>query len=450
MTKLVFRALDWRQLRERLLSASPLEHAAVLVVSSGRGDESDRLVVRDIVYATPEDILEQTPVRVTLSPTFLAAQLKAARGEKSGLILVHTHPGQDEPVFSDVDDRAQLCLAPTLHRRSPEGRHGFLVIGAQGYSGRLFDASGQTVSSIDSVHEVGSFLHVFQAGQAGEVVEETLPAHFDRNVRAFGREGQKRLQALTVAIVGVGGTGSIVVEELARLGVGRLILIDPETLEDTNLNRVFGSSPADIGRLKIDVAADAALRANPAVQVKLSSGSVIEERTARSLLDADFVLCCTDSHGSRAVLNQISYQYRLPMIDVGVRIDANEGVVTAMSTRVQMLAEGLPCLNCHPLLDPVSVRRDLQLDTSIDPYIVGHYEPQPAVVSLNAQTSSSAVSMFLSAVTGYPGNSRHLVGRPIDGVVRAVASAPNLDCVVCSHENTLARADGWPMIWRAS
>jgi hypothetical protein len=197
------------------------------------------------------------------------------------------------------------------------------------------------------------------------------------------------------------------------------------------------------------VASRAAARARPGIAISAIEGSVLDERVARLLLDCDFVVCCTDSHGSRAVLNQLAYQYRVPMIDVGVRIDARDGLVTAMSTRVQMLAEGLACLNCHPLLDPTAVRRDLLLDKSSDRYIVGAAEPQPAVISLNAATSSTAVSMFLSAVIGFPGDARHLVGRPIDGSVRPVVASQNPTCIVCAPENALARGDSWPMIWHS-
>ena len=172
---------------------------------------------------------------------------------------------------------------------------------------------------------------------------------------------------------------------------------------------------------------------------------------AKRLIDCDLVFCCTDSHGSRAVINQVAYQYVVPTFDIGVRIDAEGGNVTGATSRVQMLGPSLSCLACHPLLSPEAVRRDLLTSAAreADPYIVGFQEPQPAVVSINGAATSAAVTMFLTAVTGLPGDVRHLIGRPLDGSVRAVTSKPRLGCVVCSSANALRRADSWPLMWIA-
>ncbi|MBZ9852076.1 ThiF family adenylyltransferase [Mesorhizobium sp. CA14] len=447
MNRLVFAAGEWSALRDGLLAHAPLETAAALIVAGGRFDGGMRLIVQDVIRPDPSDYIARSRIEATLAPAFLAAVLKRARLEGVGVILAHSHPEQHELAFSHVDDASQKILAPVQHFRCPAGPHGFLVAGPTGFRGRLFDASGETVSAIDRIQEISREVRNYAPDSRGGN-HALLPDVFDRNVRAFGVEGQRILNNLTVAIVGVGGTGSVVVEELARLGVGRLLLIDPEEVEQTNLNRLVGARSADVGQPKVLVARDAAQRAQSELQVGAISGSIVDEPVARALLDCDFVMCCTDSHGSRAVLNQIAYQYRLPMIDVGVRIDARDEVVTAMSTRVQMLAEPLACLNCHPLLNPVSVRRDLLADVRSDPYFVGHFEPQPAVISLNAATSSMAVSMFLSAVTGFPGSARHLVGRPIEGSVRPVSSVPDPNCIVCARDNALAKGDSWPMIWR--
>ncbi|CDX44965.1 UBA/THIF-type NAD/FAD binding protein [Mesorhizobium sp. ORS 3359] len=446
MNRLVFRVGEWTALRDALLKDAPLEAAAALLVAQGHFDGGMRLVVREVVHPAAEDYVRRSNIEASLQPAFVANMLKRARMEGIGLILAHSHPRQRNLAFSPVDDAAQVVLAPVQHFRAPKGPHGFLVVGPRGFRTRLFDAAGQTTLEIERVQEVGATLHTYD--RDGVDAGEPMPEIFDRNVRAFGAAGQRLLNGMTVGVVGVGGTGSVVVEELARLGTGRLILIDPESVEETNLNRLIGAEEGDVGLRKVAVAEKAAKRARRDIRVDGYAETVVAEATTRRLLDCDFVMCCTDSHGSRAVLNQLAYQYRLPMIDVGVRIDAKDSLVTNMSTRVQMLAETLACLNCHPLLDPVAIRRDLLADQTSDPYFVGHFEPQPAVISLNAATSSMAVSMLLSASTGFPGQARHLVGRPIDGAVRPIKSTPDPTCIVCAAGNALAMADSWPMIWR--
>ncbi|MEI9401736.1 ThiF family adenylyltransferase [Mesorhizobium argentiipisi] len=446
MTSLVFAPEQWSNLRTALLTDANRETAAALVVVGGNYDGGVRVVVRDIEVAEADDYLERSGNIASLSPSFVARALKRARLLGGGLVLAHSHPFQQDVHFSSVDDLAQKTLAPSLFARTP-GPHGFLVVGPGGFEARLFDEEGKTLFEVDAVQEIGRVVNYIDRRLPDAEPREPF---FDRNVRAFGRDGQLLLSQLRIGVVGVGGTGSIVVEELSRLGVGQILLIDPEIVEETNLNRLIGATGEDVGQPKVTVAARAASRARSSIVAKGVCGSILEEDVGRSLLACAFVFCCTDSHGSRAVLNQLSYQYRLPMIDVGVRIDAKSGVVAAMSTRVQMLAEGLACLNCYPLLDPNAVRRDLMVDPSTDPYIVGTFEPQPAVISINAATSSMAVSMFLSAMVGFPGDARHVVGRPIEGIVRPVKSNPNPSCVVCGTLYALAKGDTWPMIWRQS
>jgi molybdopterin-synthase adenylyltransferase len=296
---------------------------------------------------------------------------------------------------------------------------------------------------------VGRNLNIYDPAQRRS---SAIAPRFDRSVRAFGVEGQATLASLAVGIVGLGGIGSVVAEQMAHLGVGKLLLLDPDTIEETNLNRVEGATRKDIGRSKVEIAAEAARRVNPQMDVTSISGNVIVSSDARQILTSDFLFCCTDSYGSRAVINQIAYQYLIPTIDLGVRIQVRKGSVESVTGRVQMLAPGLPCLVCDELLDPEEVRRDLLSDEARarDPYIVGAVEPEPAVISLNSAVASLGVTMMLSAVAGLPVTARHQLILFNKGVVRAAAGDPSLECVICSARGVLARGDTWPMAGRPS
>jgi hypothetical protein len=204
-------------------------------------------------------------------------------------------------------------------------------------------------------------------------VTDAIDERHDRQIRAFGVDGQRILTSLHVAVVGAGGTGSVVVTELAHLGVGRLTIVDPDVVERSNLNRVVGATAADEGRSKAEVLAHQAKRINPDVSVEARAKSVLLVEEAKRLVDADLIFCCTDSHGSRVILNQLAYQYLIPMIDMGVVIVAKDQVVERVFARAQMLAPGLGCLTCGGGLDPEQVRRDFltEFERQADPYILG-------------------------------------------------------------------------------
>jgi molybdopterin/thiamine biosynthesis adenylyltransferase len=436
-------------LRNALLSNAPHEAAALLLAGrAGSGDQT-RLLVREHFLVPKDGYQAQERLRAVIDPSFIMPLLKRARQEGLSLVLTHTHPFAEEAHFSPVDDEGERVLMPSLFARTGDCPHGALVLTSKHCSARIWPQPGAEPRHLSPVVEVGRNLKIYDPNHGRS---SAIGSQFDRSVRAFGAEGQATLASLSIGIVGLGGTGSVVAEQLAHLGVGRLLLLDPDAIEETNLNRVVGATRKDIGRPKVEVAAEAARRVNPQIKVTAISGNVILSSDARHMLSSDFLFCCTDSHGSRAVINQIAYQYVIPTIDLGVRIQVRAGTVESVTGRVQMLAPGLPCLICDELLDPEEVRRDLLSDEARarDPYIVGAVEPQPAVISLNSAVASLGVTMMLSAVTGLPVTARHQLLLFNKGVVRAAAADPSPECVVCSLRGVLARGDTWPMAGRPS
>lgn len=435
---LTFAGESFRALHDSLLGASPSEAGAILRCHRAG---PNRLVVRDVAVAGPGACRVQAADRLEFEPAFLARELKLARELEQGLILVHTHPFDDHPNFSHVDDDGERRLIPAIQARVPSAVHGAIVLGRKGFRGRVYIGSEQ--SELIEIREAGVKVTRWPL-PAGWLGDET----YDRNVRAFGPEGQKILRQTRVGVVGLGGTGSVVVQQLAYLGVGELVLIDPDSIEESNLNRVVGAAPTDVGMAKVDVAAREVKRVSAgrtAVTVQVSN--VVNESTALSLRACDFVFSCTDTHGSRAVLNQLAYQYLIPCIDMGLRLDAVEGRMRSGAGRVQYLAPGAACLQCHTLLDPEAIRRELMSEDErrADPYIVGAHEPQPAVISLNSTVASLAVTMFLSALVGLPASTRRVNYRVLESNVKPVAAPPLTGCIVCSTRGALARGDAWPL-----
>jgi len=252
---------------------------------------------------------------------------------------------------------------------------------------------------------------------------------------------------LRIGIVGLGGTGTVVAQELAYLGIQHYLLIDIDLIEQSNLNRLVGASHADIGRSKVDVAERAIRYINPKSHVNTVLGNVSLDSVARKLIDVDFIFLCTDSHSSRAVVNQLAYQYLIPCIDMGLGIHVRDGEVTHIAGRVQMLAPGLPCLVCTNTTDANEVRREMMNDEERerDPYFAGPGVPQPAVISLNASVASLAITMFIGAVTPMPSQPRMLIYDAIRGTVRPTVMTPQAGCIVCSSSGALAQGDTWTL-----
>lgn len=441
MSRIALTAELLAQLREQLLHEKD-ETCAVLfgraIMCSGR---LARIVVREVLWLKPEDYLKRSAIAAVLRPEIVAGVAQRVRRSRESAIFVHSHP-LDIHNFSKIDDGGERVLAEFLGSRAPGLIHAAMLVTPEVTIARHLGSSEEL-----SVIGVGS-----QIVWGNRDTESSRSALFERQERVFGAVGQRRLCNLRVGVVGLGGTGSVVLEQLTHLGVERLLLIDPDVVEETNLNRLVGASPSDVGKRKVEVAAANTKRINPNARLETSDGSVLLSSVAETLADTDLVFCCTDSHGSRAVLNQLAYQFLVPVIDMGVVIVTSGGQVSHIAGRIQMLSPGLSCLQCANFLNPEAVRVDLMTDfeRKADPYIIGIQEPAPAVISLNSTVASMAVTMFLSAVAGVPSTARHLNYNGMTGACRSAAVDKHPTCVVCSPKGALARGSGWDLPARQS
>jgi len=443
---LVFAGGAFDRLRDNLLGSAPLETAAfVLARPVHTPSGALRLVVYSIIDVGESEYIDRSPHSIELPPSVVAAVMQRARNETAAIIATHSHPFSGAVSPSAVDLRGEISLFDAFRRRVPGIPHGRMIVGLDGIHAAIVLERGHELAM--RVMSVGPDVLQVATAFAPDGDGSASLVRFDRQVRAFGENGQRSISQLRVGIVGLGGTGSVVAQQLAHLGVTSFFLCDPDAVEPTNLNRVIGASVADVGRTKVQVAGDAIRRVTADAKVFAVQADVCDADTARRLLDVDVVFVCTDSQGSRAVLAQLAYQYFIPMIDVGVAVRAVDGRVTHVTGRVQMLAPGLGCLLCCNTLDPETVRRDLLTAEAraADPYIVGAIVPQPAVVSINSAASSLAVTMMLSAFTGIPYRSRYQLLRLESGVVSSVEATPNPECPVCSQFGAFARGDSWPV-----
>ena len=439
MTRLVFPSplIDCAR---AAMKTSQLETCGVFFTHAALGD---RQLICSSEVAPEEAYQVRTEEAAELSAQYVFDVVARARKSKSGIVFAHSHPHDAQKLaFSQTDNEGEAALASYLDVRLPDRVHAALLLGRQGMTARHM-ATGAAIGT----EEIGP--HVQFALPAADAGSSAYKEIYDRQVRAFGLAGQRILDRLTVALVGLGGTGSIIALELAYLGVRRFLLIDPQTLDTTNRNRVVGSRPGDIGTSKVEIAKRQILEINSAAMVETDANAmgVLDPACAGKLRVANFVFACTDSHASRAMVSKFCYQYLIPGIDVGVDINAPDGSVYAITGRTQMMSPGLPCLVCTDSISPNAIRKELMSpeQRAADPYFSAQSEPQPAVISLNGTMCSLAVTMFLSATVGIPMEARYQRYDGVKGVVRRVVGSAASDCIVCSPSGVLGRGDSLPV-----
>lgn len=286
-------------------AALPVETAGVLLAGvSHRGDQL-RLLARELHWV-PENqyTVREADALSIRSGGYIRA---LARAEEIGAVAIwlHTHPGS-RPVNSIHDDRVDKELAGVFPIRT--GQDCFASIVLSPSRARVFDFSGRLyldegIVAISRTWVVGRRFRLVTAVDAAPSAQAS--PIYDRQVRAFGGDIQDVLHHLRVAVVGAGGTGSAIVEQLARLGVGNLLIIDPDTIETTNLTRVYGSNPATVGQPKASSLAQYVNTIAPQVETVDLTGRTTMRAVAAALADRDVIFGCTDDNAGRLVLSRL-------------------------------------------------------------------------------------------------------------------------------------------------
>jgi molybdopterin/thiamine biosynthesis adenylyltransferase len=413
------------QLIGHLLGDPAEERLAVIFAGRHRTPGGWRLLGRETWTAEPSDYLVQGAYHLEIEPRLWARAAKRARATGESLVIAHSHPGDpDIPDFSPTDDWGEQRLLPKLRARA-DGPHATLVVASGGSRGRLHAADGSW-----SPLALGGVMPALDDPLADD-------ERFDRQRRAVGPEGQARLRSLSVGVVGLGGLGSHVVQQLLHLGVAKLVVVEPDRVEPSNLSRLVGATYADAiaQEPKLSIARRMADGLDGGTELVLIRRDVREPEAVAALLEVDFVFGCTDTQLSRLLLNALAHQYYRPVLDLGVELQV-EG---SMGGRVTALGPDAGCLWCWGILSSERLRAEqlppeLRAEYVGRGYVTDFDVVQPAVVSLNGVVASLAVTEMLRRVTGMGGRdgaSDLLLYRLSDGTVRRAASSGRT-CPTCA------------------
>lgn len=391
----------YRDMRKLLFSAAPRENGCFLLARHYRTKKSAGLLVAGILE--PDDDSWNRASNLDLEPSSTFVNRCAVRADEGdfGLIFVHTHPCPGRAEFSAIDKKSNARLLENLAQMFPGRPMGSLVFGADDACGVVRDVDGVFYTAV-RIRAAGRTLD-YPSALRGD-----SPAMFDRQTRALGRRAQARLQDLFVSVVGAGGTGSSVAVQLARMGVGRLRLVDMDTVDPTNLPRVYGATDADVGKHKAAVVGEH-ISSISACDVEAVCADASNEGVRDALIESDVMFACTDNLTSRCVLNEISSRYLVPLIDVGCRIRlADGGGVEQAAAKVQAVTPDGPCLWCTGTLDGRLILQE-SLSTREQTLLAneGYYDglgAQPSVVSMTTMAASMAINKLIGMLGVFGSN----------------------------------------------
>lgn len=428
-------------LQDHLFPGDGLEAAALLLCGGSGHLDRYHLSVRDVILLD-HDKCKRLDDRISWPTDLIIPHLDHAEELGLSVVKVHSHPGNSAQ-FSKVDDFGDRELLPVVRSWvDTDIPHCSIVMQP---CGRLFGRylwQGHEMCPIDIICIAGPDIRLFPA------IAEDHSSSFGRSQdQAFGEGTTTALAKLRAGIVGISGTGSPLLEQLIRLGFGEIVIIDPDIVEDRNLNRILNSTVADVrmGRLKVDVAEAAAIATGLPTRIIKVPSTLMSPAAVQALSVCDVIFGCVDTHTGRFAMNLISTYHIIPYFDVGVMLDAtgNGGVsgrIRDILGTIHYIVPGRSSLISREVISLRTVAQEglansdpeAEAQQVRDNYFRGLTVSRPAVISINMFAAALAVNDFLARIHPYrqmPNNDVASIEFSL-GQLRLTADEEQEDCAL--------------------
>lgn len=316
---------------------------------------------------------------VSFNAVYFERALGEALAAEAGLCFMHSHPAPGWQGMSSDDVNTERSIAPAVRAATGLPLLGMTVGNDGAWSARRWEKTGPRQFErvwCDRVRVAGDYLAITYHPRLAPapLPEEALT----RTISAWGPDVQANLSRLTVGIVGAGSVGSIIGEALARMGFRELHLVDFDSVEEINLDRILHATRSTIGMPKVQMLAAAYSKtaSDKAFSCNAVEYSVVEKEGFQAALDCDLLFSCVDRPWARSVLNAIAFLHLIPVIDGGIRAQPTQHMkgLRRADFRAHVAIPGRACLECLGQYDSslVGLEREGFLD---DPSYIAELPP---------------------------------------------------------------------------
>lgn len=348
----------------------------------------------------PDDAVVAGAGGYELHPDALVDVVNEAIRTKRSMIECHSHGGA-LPRFSPTDRRGLADLVPYMLSSLPGRPYAATVWGDGMAYGEYWTPAGKAV--LRSIL-VGNGPRLRQLISTDDDHVGVAASH-TRQLPWFTPAGQRVLERLRIAVVGLGGLGAQVAQLLVYLGVRDFVLVEFDAADATSMNRLVSATAADLETHKGLLARRMIRSIAPEAHVRLLMERLETSESQAALRGVDLVVGAVDNDGARLVLNLLTRAHDIPYVDVAVGITIDRDRVVEAGGRVVLMRPGDPCLLCYGELDLVEARHVLatpsEQERAVDRgYVDGLAIVAPSVVSLNAAVAAAAVNELAVWVSG--------------------------------------------------
>jgi len=429
------------------------EQVAFGLVSHATQGQRTILFLRELIPLRETDYVPSTSHGAVWRGSAMFPIMARAMEGQLGIVVIHAHDHAGQPRLSGDDLHSAEELVPMFRNRVLGRPHGTVVVSRTHASGLIWLPEAHKPRKLTNVRWFGS--SVIDTADH-DISPTNISGEFVRQALVVGGQGQAKLRRAKVAVVGAGGGGSHVIQQLAYLGVGEILVIDPDVYEESNRHRVVSAIRSDLGKPKVKIFEHFVRKVGLGGRIRGMRVAIPNTDAVRAIRDCDVIVGCVDTLFSRSDLQEIASRYLIPYVDIGATMRAvPDG--EASDPRVQVAGNvftfipGSFCLWCCDFLSGQKI--ELEQSGPARSYFEKNKQ-EAQVVSFNGLLASQAVNEVLQLLTGYRGSSIREVDlrvpeqktlrgyKKFDGVKGTLQEWGGIRRSGCEHcEQTLAAGD---------
>lgn len=380
----------WEEILTHLSQSNPVAYEQVGFLSCGAVLSKDNTLVilaRRYHPVSNNHYLADSTVGACINTDAIITALQVSLSGKCSMFHVHLHPHKGQPEFSKVDYDSNHKLIPDFFSVTSHMPHGAVVLSFNRGKGMVWLSKYDAPVSINEFMVVGAPMKTWQISSPPR---KKSIRDFSRQESFLGPESSEILSRIKVGIVGLGGGGSHVVQQLAHIGVKRYTICDPDKVENSNLNRLVGATVNDVRHKHLKTRA-----ATRVIKSLVSDAqiNVVDKKWSSGLAyltDCSVIFGCVDTLKVRDELERFCRRNLIPYIDIGMVVRKNDDGFFRISGQVALSISESSCLRCMGILNEEDIKEEAQS--------YGDAGGQPQVVWSNGLLASSAVGIFMSLI----------------------------------------------------
>lgn len=365
-------------------------------------NKNEALVIAiDYAPVEDEDYIKDKTVGARINSTSIRKAMQGSIDKKCGCFHVHLHDHYGKPSPSLTDKKGIPGVVQSLSHSASKEINGFLILSENGFHAELKINAETNLIKPQIISAIG-YPMLFQFSDFQKVVNHL----YDRQ-SFLGANSQMLFENIKIGIVGYGGGGSHIGQQLAHIGIKNIVVFDGDKIEDTNHNRLIGAWFKDIKNalFKTKIAERTIKKILPSAHVIVINNKW--QLSPEFLQSCDIIVGCIDSYSERQQLEAECRRYLIPLIDIGMDVHKVENY--QMSGQVILSMPGKACMSCYGFLTEAKLKKEAEKYGDVG----GH----PQVVWPNGILASTAVGILIDIITGWSGIKGRQVYMSFDGNV---------------------------------